>query len=462
MLPARVGLGVEATRRLRPTLIDRQAQVYPSRILRLSILNDRYVRYVKPIQCGMALAQVRRIKDVRVASGMVTLLSAAARAGTSCTCRQLHPSDGSGRAWLEEPTPDVVVQVSRPHRFTIVYEAVEPGISAGGAVYLQISPHWGWSYPQIEDPAEPGYTMVSTLAKGIELIPRDRGAGLLEVGISGRALAAGERVRIVFGAGHPAVRFLLLLAIADDAAGLVIIAVFYPTGELALEWLLLSVAAAVAAYVLFNWLPGKLDGDNELKPVSTRVRKTLSVWPYAVAAALSWFGFAKAGIHPSLGLLPVIPAIPHADRAFGLFSEAETHLHDLLNEAEHMLRYPVEVVLFLFGLLNAGVEFSAIAAPTWLVLAGLVIGKPFGVLLFGWVAVVILRLGLPDGMRIVDLFIIGCVAAIGFTVALFIAAVAFPPGEVQDAAKMGALLSFFAAVLAIAAGRFFRVEKQNF
>ena len=266
--------------------------------------------------------------------------------------------------------------------------------------------------------------------------------------------------RIVFGAGHPAVRFLLLLAIADDAAGLIIIAVFYPTGDLALEWLLLSVGAAVAVYLVFNWLPRKLDDERELRPVSTRLRKTLSVWPYAVAGALSWFGFAKAGIHPSLGLLPVIPAIPHADRAFGFFSEAETYLTDLLNQAEHMLRYPVEVVLFMFGLLNAGVEFSAISSPTWLVLLGLLVGKPFGVLCLGWIAAVPLQLGLPNGMRVRDLFVIGCVAAIGFTVALFLAAVAFPPGEVQDAAKMGALLSFFAAGIAIVVGRVFRVERQ--
>ncbi|MEM6376345.1 MAG: Na+/H+ antiporter NhaA, partial [Pseudomonadota bacterium] len=45
--------------------------------------------------------------------------------------------------------------------------------------------------------------------------------------------------RIVFGAGHPAVRFLLLLAIADDAAGLIILAIFYPSGDLAPVWLLL-------------------------------------------------------------------------------------------------------------------------------------------------------------------------------------------------------------------------------
>ena len=135
--------------------------------------------------------------------------------------------------------------------------------------------------------------------------------------------------------------------------------------------------------------------------------------------------------------------------------------HDyLLNEIEHKLKYPVEVVLFFFGLLNAGVEFSAISSPTWLVLAGLLIGKPFGVLLFGWFAAYPMRLGLPSGMVTSHLFVIGCVSAIGFTVSLFVASVAFDPGPVQDAAKMGALLSFFAAVLSVVAGKLAKVEKQ--
>ena len=267
--------------------------------------------------------------------------------------------------------------------------------------------------------------------------------------------------RIVFGAGHPAVRFLLLLAIADDAAGLIILAVFYPSGQLAPEWLLLSLGAAVGAYILFNWLPVKLDGDDPMQRKSKWVREKLSFWPYLLAGCLSWYGFQESGLHPALGLLPIVPAIPHADRAFGIFSEAEQYLTDLLNHCEHLLKHPVEVVLFLFGLLNAGVEFSAIGAPTWLVLAGLIVGKPFGILLFGWIAAKPLKLGLPQGMRIVDLFVIGCIAAIGFTVSLFIASVAFPPGEVQDAAKMGALLSFFAAVISIVAGIVTRVEKQN-
>ena len=267
--------------------------------------------------------------------------------------------------------------------------------------------------------------------------------------------------RLVFGAGHPAVRFLLLLAIADDAAGLIILAIFYPSGELAPQWLLLSLGAAIGVYVLFNWLPRRMDRGDQLRKKSTWVRNKLGFWPYLLAAALSWYGFQESGLHPALGLLPIVPTIPHADRAFGIFSEAEQYLTDLLNHIEHILKHPVEIILFFFGLMNAGVEFSAIAEPTWLVLAGLIIGKPFGILLFGWFAAGPMRLGLPEGMRVIDLFVIGFVAAIGFTVSLFIASVAFEPGPVQDAAKMGALLSFFAAVLSFAAGILTRVEKQH-
>lgn len=267
--------------------------------------------------------------------------------------------------------------------------------------------------------------------------------------------------RIVFGAGHPAVRFLLLLAIADDAAGLIILALFYPTAELAPQWLLLSVGAALSVFALFNALPRWLDRGDQLRRWSTWVRRTLSFWPYAMAGCLSWYGFMRAGLHPALGLLPVVPAIPHADRAFGVFAEVEVHVHDVLNDMEHALKYPVELVLFLFGLVNAGVEFGAMGAATWLVFVGLVVGKPLGVLLFGWIAARPLGLGLPAGMRVIDLMVIGCVAAIGFTVSLFIATVAFDAGPVQEAAKMGALLSFAAAGLSILAGRLTRVQRQE-
>ena len=267
--------------------------------------------------------------------------------------------------------------------------------------------------------------------------------------------------RLVFGAAHPAVRFLLLLAIADDAIGLIILAVFYPSGELAPEWLLLSLGAAIGVYILFNWLPRRMDKGNQDRPVSTRLRRMLGGLPYIVAGCISWYGFMLSGLHPALGLLPIVPTIPHADRAFGIFSEAEKYLRDLLNVLEHALKHPVEIVLFLFGLLNAGVEFSAIGDATWLVLAGLLIGKPVGILIFGWIAAKPLGLGIPQGMRIIDLVVIGFVAAIGFTVSLFVASVAFDAGPVQDAAKMGALFSFAAAIISIVVGKLIKIQKQE-
>lgn len=266
--------------------------------------------------------------------------------------------------------------------------------------------------------------------------------------------------RMVFGAGHPAIRFLLLLAIADDAAGLIILAIFYPSGELAPEWLLLSFGAAATVYILANWLPRRMDRGNQLRPNSTWVRKKLSFVPYAIAGCVSWYGFMVSGLHPALGLLPIVVTIPHADKAFGFFAEAEVHLHDLLNEIEHALKTPVEIILFFFGLLNAGVVLSSIGDATWLVLLGLIVGKPVGIFLFGFIGARVMGFGIPDGMRIVDLIVIGCVAAIGFTVSLFVATVAFDAGPVQDAAKMGALFSFGAAIISIVAGKLFRVEKR--
>ncbi|MBU1174233.1 MAG: Na+/H+ antiporter NhaA [Alphaproteobacteria bacterium] len=265
--------------------------------------------------------------------------------------------------------------------------------------------------------------------------------------------------RIVFGAGHPAVRFLLLLAIADDAGGLLILAVFYPTGDLAPLWLLLSLAAALAVFFGFNWLPRRLDRGKQERPNSTWMRKVLGPWPYVLAGIVSWYAFARSGLHPALGLLPIVPAVPHADRGFGIFAEAEKHLTDLLNRMEQAIKAPVEVILFFFGLVNAGVAFAAIGEPTLLVVMGLILGKPVGIFLFGWFAARMLKLGLPDGMNLKDLFVLGTVASIGFTVALFVASVAFEPGPVQDAAKMGALMSFFGGAIAIAAGLLLRVEK---
>ncbi|WP_281408151.1 Na+/H+ antiporter NhaA [Rhizobium sp. P32RR-XVIII] len=110
--------------------------------------------------------------------------------------------------------------------------------------------------------------------------------------------------RLVFGARHPAVKFLLLLAIADDAGGLFILAIFYPQGDLAPEWLLLSAGTATGVWLIANFLPRRLNGRKPVKGFFALVSGRWRFWPYAIAAAASWYGFQQAGIHPALACCP--------------------------------------------------------------------------------------------------------------------------------------------------------------
>ena len=252
--------------------------------------------------------------------------------------------------------------------------------------------------------------------------------------------------RLVFGAAHPAIPFLLLLAIADDAIGLIIIAVFYPQEEPQLAFLLLSLAGMLVCWAF-------------------RRMRVASFWPYLlIGGFLSWIGFALSGLHPVLGLIPIIPMMPHAHSDTGLFDWSQLHREDTLTHFEHWWKNPVELILFAFGLLNAGVvvDVGAMFGPagmaTWLVLAGLMIGKPLGVWMFSMISKG-LGFEVPGNMKAGELVVVGCAAAIGFTVALFVSTVAFPPGGVQDAAKMGALLSFAAAILTWVVAKLVRVRK---
>ena len=248
--------------------------------------------------------------------------------------------------------------------------------------------------------------------------------------------------RLVFPASHPAIPFLLLLAIADDALGLVILAVFYPSGPLSLFWLGALMSAALLAAL---WL---------------RRRPTRSFWPYVILpGALSWTALYLGGFHPALALVAVVPFMPHGAADLGLFDPREEHGSDTLSRFEHWWATPVQFVLLLFAFANAGVPFERIGPGTYYVLAGLLVGKPVGILLFSSAA----RLAgatLPPGLRLVDLLIVGVAASIGFTVALFFATAAFPGGPGLEETKMGALLSLVAAPLAIVLARIIRIAPR--
>jgi NhaA family Na+:H+ antiporter len=122
------------------------------------------------------------------------------------------------------------------------------------------------------------------------------------------------------------------------------------------------------------------------------------------------------------------------------------------------MRVPVQAVLLLFGLANAGVRFSSVGTGTWIVATALIVGKPLGITL-GVLAGRLFGLHLPRAVTIQDVIIIGCVAGIGFTVALFFCTASFPDGDLLHQTKMGALFSFMAVLVAAAMARVLRVGR---
>ena len=266
--------------------------------------------------------------------------------------------------------------------------------------------------------------------------------------------------RAVFGKDHPAVLFLLLLAVVDDAIGLVIIASYYgdPNHPPALVWLLLCVAGMGVAYALR--------------------RAGVMRWePYVVLGGpLAWSGLVLAHLHPALALVLIVPFMPGPSRDVGFFEDVDEvdvvgeeraevlHLeHSPLHLFEHQLKGFVDFGLFFFAFANAGVELAAVGPLTWIVLGSLVVGKTLGIGLFGWIASLV-GFSLPSGMSRLDLAMAGFIAALGLTVALFVAAAAYTDNPaLLGQAKMGALLSGGVGLAAVPLARLIgiRASKKN-
>lgn len=266
--------------------------------------------------------------------------------------------------------------------------------------------------------------------------------------------------RLVFGNGHPAVNFLLLLAVADDAIGLGIIAIFYPNPEHPAQpaWLILSAGGMGLAYGM------------------RRLR--VGFWPayILIAGGMSWVGLFRSSIEPALALVIVVPFLPgpqpapepsqeaggpvpvlhHEGNALGV----PAYHHSPLHQFEHQLKLFVDIGLFFFAFANAGVAFGTINAVTLIVLVSLIAGKTIGVTALSWLAS---KFGfpLPSGMGIRHLAVAGLIAGLGLTVALFVAGKAFHGPPFQDPAKMGAVLSGGVAVIALVVGNALRVKDAD-
>ncbi len=259
----------------------------------------------------------------------------------------------------------------------------------------------------------------------------------------------------------PARLFLLTLAIVDDIGAIVVIAVFY-TADLSLTWLLVALALLAAMAVM-------------------RALRIWAIWAYVVLGVVTWFAVLESGVHATLAgvaIALITPAVPllkedvargYAQQALrdrSLDPDELSRLRFLLSESVPVverlqsLLHPLSayVVLPIFALANAGVDVgggvlgeAAGSTVALGIVAGLVLGKPIGIVLASWLGVRLGMARLPDRTTWPMMAGLGAVAGIGFTVSLFIAGLSFPGSELlTEEAKVGILgASLVAAVLGV-------------
>jgi Na+:H+ antiporter, NhaA family len=222
--------------------------------------------------------------------------------------------------------------------------------------------------------------------------------------------------------------FLTAVAVLDDLGAIIVIALFY-TDQLSKTMLAFAAVAVLALFVLS----------------SLRVRR---IWPYVAIGLLLWLCVLNSGVHATLagvamGLLIPSPQDDDPNSAGPNPSRA----------IEHAIKPWISwVILPLFGVVNAGVAlggfgWAALAQPVTLGIAfGLLLGKPVGILLGIWAASKVGG-GLPQGLKLLDYLPVACFCGIGFTMALFIATLAFDAGSAAaSAAKLGVLMGTLMAL----------------
>jgi len=212
----------------------------------------------------------------------------------------------------------------------------------------------------------------------------------------------------VFGSRVPIALkiFLLTLAIFDDLAAIVIIALFY-SGDLSANALLMAAVALIVAVTM-----------NRLG-----VTRTSS---YVLLGVVLWVAVLKSGVHATLAGVLIAFCIPMRDE----------HDESPLQDLENNLHGPVAfAILPIFAFANAGLSFAGISLNdlthpvTMGVVTGLLIGKPLGILLFVGLAVILRLAQLPKNVNWYQLLGVAFACGIGFTMSLFIAGLAFEHGS---------------------------------
>jgi len=219
--------------------------------------------------------------------------------------------------------------------------------------------------------------------------------------------------------------FLTALAIMDDLAAIIVIAVFY-TGEVSLSYLLGALGVFVGLVAL------------------NRMR-VLSLLPYLLGGALMWYLMLKSGVHATLSGVLLAFAIPFSAKV----DDQASPSHRL----EHALHKPVAFgILPIFALANTGIVVAAgwlanLGTPNSLgILSGLVLGKPLGIALASALAVAAGACRLPQDLGWRHIIGAGLLGGIGFTMSIFITNLAFAGDEaLVTGSKMAVLVGSFAA-----------------
>jgi len=189
-----------------------------------------------------------------------------------------------------------------------------------------------------------------------------------------------------------------------------------------------------------------------------RHRGVKNFWLYLIGpGTLSWSALYLAGAYPALALVPIVPFFPHGLRDRGLLVEPAPEAHDTLTQFERWWRFPVEGVLLLFGLVNAGVPFHGLEPGVWAIPIG-ALARPIGIVAAAGMAI-LAGLHLPRHVGWRELIVVGATASIGLVFALLFATAVMPLGPVLLEMKMGALVTIAGAGLAFLTARVLHVGR---
>jgi NhaA family Na+:H+ antiporter len=240
--------------------------------------------------------------------------------------------------------------------------------------------------------------------------------------------------------------FLLALAVIDDIGAILIIALVYSTG-ITFSWL---VSAAITIIVIV--LLGRTS--------------VTSFYTYIFLGLLLWYSLYRTGVHPTLagvilGLLAPHREMPHAD-----FEDSDDGSVSYVEYLQAKL-HPVSslAIVPLFACANTGVVITsesirdaATSAIAWGIFIGLVIGKPLGIVAASYAASKAKVADLPEGAAFNKIVATGSAAGIGFTVALFIADLAFDDAALQNIAVVAVIVA--SVVSALMSTAFFKLSRK--